>query len=766
MIAFAKPFTVQRRLPQLKERNMGKITRRLFIGTGVVAATGLAVGAGYLSSLDLKGIKTHGGTRLNAWIEILADNSVKIFAPRAEMGQGAHMGIATLIAEELDVPLSSITVEHASELLPAYINTMLAVGKRPEDVTGLVDKTMQRAFSTFPYIGTGGSTTLPDAWVPMRVAGATAREMIIAAAAQKWAVANKSEISVADGVVTHTPSKRTATYGELTAVAAQLTPPTDVNLKSPDQFKLIGKTNQARVDLPAKVNGTAIYGVDVKAPGMMIATLVQAPRIGATVKSVDDSAAKNMPGVTKIIKRDTYVAVVGKSYWFAKQALDALKIEWQGGEAVNTVDLEKGLETAFSTGKPHEFRKAGDSSVQLTAAKLVIEARYSVPYLAHMCMEPMNATAWFKPDGSLEVWAPCQGSVIMKLAADASLKSVPKIAKYNTTYLGGGFGRRGERDYVMQALQIAEDMPGTPVKLIWSREEDMAHDLYRPAALAKMRGAVDAKGKITALEADIAVQSVAQAFAKRSLPYSVDGASDKMNVEGLDTLPYALPNIRIASKVTELPVPVGNWRSVGNSQNAFFAESFVDELAHAANADPLDFRITLLKDNPRVLAVAQKLKEISGWGSALPENTARGVAIVESFLSIVGEVAEVSVTKEGTLKVHRVHCVVDCGVAVNPNVIAAQIQSGVHYGLSAALYGKTTFKDGMAEQLNFDAQDVLRLATAPEVIVHIMPSTAAPGGIGEPGTPPIAPAVANAIFALTKNRVRSLPLSDAKLAWG
>ncbi len=744
---------------------MGKITRRLFIGTGLVAATGLGVGAAYLSTMDIKGVKGRGGQRLNAWIEILENNTVKLFVPRAEMGQGAHMGVATLIAEELGVPLSSISVENTTELLPAYINTVLAVGNRPEDVTGFGDKALQRIFSTFPFIGTGGSSTLPDAFVPMRIAGATAREMLIAAAAQKWNI-DAAQLSAIDGRVHHKPSKRSASYGELASAAALLTPPKNPKLKPADQFTLIGKSNQKRVDFPAKVNGSAIFGVDVKLPGMVIGTLRQAPRPGATIKSVDDSAARNLPGVIKIIKRENYVAVVGKSYWFASQALDALKIEWQGGAVLNSADLEKSLIAAQKTGDPHEFRKSGDSAAVLAKSKNIIEADYAVPYLAHICMEPMNATAWLKSDGTLEVWAPIQSPVAMKFAASAALKSVPDTATYHTTYLGGGFGRRGERDYVERALEIAEDMRGTPVKLIWSREEDMAQDMYRPAALAKMRGTLDASGKIAALEADTALQSVAQDFAKRSMPYSVSGASDKMNVEALDTLPYSLPNIRIASKVIELPVPVGNWRAVGNSQNGFFAESFIDELAFAAKADPLDFRIAHLQNNPRILAVAEKLKLFSNWGSPLPENTARGVAIIESFGSIVGEVAEVSVSPAGEIKVGKVHCVVDCGVAVNPDVIFAQIQSGVIYGLSAALFGKTTFAQGRVEQLNFDTHDVVRLANAPEITVYIMPSTAPPGGIGEPGTPPIAPAVTNAIFALTKKRIRKLPLSDADLSWG
>jgi isoquinoline 1-oxidoreductase subunit beta len=741
---------------------MGKFTRRLFIGTGVVAVTGLVVGAGYLSTLDLKGTKSvgasNGAQRLNAWIEILPDNMIRLLVPRAEMGQGAHMGVATLIAEELDVPLENIRVENTTELLPAYINTILAVGKRPEDVSGPVDWTVQHVFSTFPFIGTGGSSTLPDAWVPMRVAGATARAMLVAAAAQKWNVA-AADLTTENGMVLHKASNRQESYGALAADAAKMTPPENPALKPPSAYKLIGKEKQKRVDLPAKVNGTAVFGVDVKVPGMLIGTLVQAPSLGAKISAVDDTVAKSMPGVVKIIRKENYVAVVGKSYWFAKAAAEALKITWTGGAKLSSTDVTKALETGFAAGKGHDFRKEG------TAPKGTVEARYEVPYLAHACMEPMNATALMKEDGSLEVWAPIQSPVAMKFAAQAALGSAPEKATYHTTYLGGGFGRRGERDYVERAIEVAAEMKGTPVKIIWSREQDMANGMFRPATVAKMSGSIDADQKISGLTADVALQSVAHDFSKRNLPYRESADKDMMNAEGLSTMAYSIPNVRVTGHAIELPVPVGNWRSVGNSQNGFFAESFIDELAHAAKADPMDFRIAHLKDNPKYLAVAEKLKEISGWGKPMAANQGRGVSIMESFRSIVGEVAEVTVTPDGQLRVNHIHCVVDCGVAVNPDVIRAQIQSGVIYGLSAALYGKSTFANGAAEQLNFDTQDVVRLATAPDITVHIMQSAELPGGIGEPGTPPVFAAVTNAIFAVTGKRIRQLPLSDQDLTW-
>jgi isoquinoline 1-oxidoreductase subunit beta len=382
-----------------------------------------------------------------------------------------------------------------------------------------------------------------------------------------------------------------------------------------------------------------------------------------------------------------------------------------------------------------------------------------VPYLAHMCMEPMNATAWVKKDGSLEVWAPIQSPTAMKLAAAKVLGSTPKNAVYHTTFLGGGFGRRGERDYVERAVEVAAALPGVPVKLMWSREQDMRHDMYRPAATARVRAALDDKGQLLAVDATVALQSVRSDFAKRNLPYPVSATSDPMNVEGLLQLPYKLPNFRLTSRVFKLPIPVGAWRSVGNTQNAFYAESFIDELAVMANVDPMDFRIQHLSHDIRWSALAKKLKEVSDWTTPLTPGRGRGVAFIESFRSLVGEVVEVNVVA-GKLKVERVFCVIDCGTVVNPNVVQAQVTSGVIFGLSAALNGKTTFDAGAAVQGNFDQQPVLLLKDTPVIAVHMMPSDEAPGGVGEPSTPPVFAALTNAIFNATGKRYRSLPLSD------
>jgi isoquinoline 1-oxidoreductase subunit beta len=743
---------------------MSKLSRRLFLGSTAVAITGLGVGVGYLSTIDVRGVQGTGNRgaiqRLNAFIEILPDGKVRALVARAEMGQGAHMGVATLIAEELDVPLSYIQVEHPTELLPAYINTLLAVGKRPELLSGPVDWVAQRALSTLPYIGTGGSTTMADAWVPIRVAAATARVMLVAAAAQRFSV-SASELTVVDGTVRHIASQRQAHYGQLAESAAKLPLPATPILKTASQFKLIGKEGQPRVDLPAKVDGSAVFGVDVSLPNMRVGALVHAPRLGAILVSVDAAAVKDMPGDVRIVKGKNYVAAVGTSYWFASQALLALKIEWAGGSNVNSAEVRSTLQAALSgaVGDGREVKDLGKAAEQIAGATRKIDALYEVPYLAHICMEPMNATAWLKKDGSLEVWAPIQSPTAMKLAAAKVLGSTPKNATYHTTFLGGGFGRRGERDYIERAIEVAAALPGTPVKLMWSREQDMRNDMYRPSALAQMSGAIDENGSLLALNVTVALQSVRSDFAKRNLPYPVSATSDPMNVEGLLQLPYRLPNFRLTSRVVKLPVPVGAWRSVGNTQNAFFAESFVDELAHLAKADPMAFRLQHLSHDQRWFALAKKLKAVSDWDRPLGPGRGRGVAFVESFRSYMGEVVEVHI-QQGILKVERVICVLDCGTVVNPDVVRAQVASGVIFGLSAVLYGKTTFTTGVADQSNLDQQQLLLLKNTPAISVTMMQSGEPPGGVGEPGTPPIFAAVTNAIFAATGRRVRSLPLSD------
>lgn len=743
---------------------MAELSRRLFIGTGVTALAGLAVGTAWLARQDLAGTRSRGthGTaqRLNAFIEVLPDGQVRALVPRAEMGQGAQMGLATLIAEELDLPLARVLVEHPSELLPAYINTLLALARRPEEIAGPLQWTAQRVFSTFPYIGTGGSTTLADAWVPVRTAAAVARQMLLQAAAARFGVA-ATELSFAEGAVVHAASQRRAHYGELAAAAAALEPPAAPTLKPAAQWQLIGHEGQRRVDLPAKVTGAAVFGVDVRLPGLRVGTLMQAPRLGAQLLAVDDSAVAGLPGQVQIVKGRDFVAAVATSYWFAKQALAALKTEWTVGSTIDDSDVQRALAAAAAgqAGAPHDFRNEGQAAPVIAGARRTLRARYEVPYLAHLCMEPMNATAWLKDDGSLEVWAPIQSPTAMMFAAQKVLGSAPAKAQYHTTMLGGGFGRRGERDYVERAIEVAAALKGTPVKLIWSREEDVRHDMYRPAAMAELGGAIDDAGRLLALEARVAVQSVAADFARRNLPYPMSAARDPMNVEGLENIPYALPHVQVSSRAVELQVPVGNWRSVGNSQNGFFAEGFIDELAHLAGADPLQFRRQHLRHHPRWLALLDKLQQVSGWGTPLPAGHGRGIALVESFRSLVGEVAEVRL-HDGRLKVERVHCVVDCGVVVNPDVVRAQVQSGVVYGLSAALLGKLTLRDGAVLQGNFHDQPVLRLAQAPRIDVHLIASSAPPGGIGEPGTPPIAAAVVNALFAASGKRYRSLPLVD------
>jgi isoquinoline 1-oxidoreductase subunit beta len=743
---------------------MSKLTRRLFVGSAGVALTGLAVGAAWLGAIDLRGVDSKGerglAQRLNAFIEVLPDGSVRALVARAEMGQGAHMGVATLIAEELDIPLTRIRVEHPTELLAAYMNTILAVHKRPEELSGPIDWASQRVFSTFPFIGTGGSTTIADAWIPVRMAAATARAMLVQAAAQRFGVP-ASELVARDGVVLHAASQQQAHYGQLADDAAKLPAPKSPVLKTASQFKVIGKEGQQRVDLPAKVDGSAVFGVDVKVPGLRVGTLVHAPQLGASLVSVDESAAKGMPGGVQIVKGKNYVAAVATSYWFASQALAALKIEWTGGSTINSAEVRNTLQSALAgtSGEGLEIKNLGQADTALATSSKKVDALYEVPYLAHICMEPMNATAWLKADGSLEVWAPIQSPTAMKLAAIKVLGSEPANSVYHTPYLGGGFGRRIERDYVEQAIEVASALQGTPVKLIWSREQDMRSDMYRPAAMAQMHGSVDERGQLLAVDAVVALQSVRNNFAARSLPYSVKATTDPMNVEGLQQLPYNLPHFRLANRVVSLPIPVGNWRAVGNSQNGFFAESFIDELAHLAKADPMVFRIQHLAGHARWLALANKLKEVSGWGAPLAPGRGVGVAFVESFRSLVGEVAEVSITA-GKLKVERVVCVIDCGTVVNPDVVRAQVSSGAVYGLSAALYGKTTFANGAAVQGNLHEQALLRMRDTPLIDVHIMPSTELPGGVGEPGTPPIFAAVTNAVFAATGKRYRSLPLSD------
>lgn len=738
------------------------VTRRILLATGAVVGAGLAVGVGYLSTIDTEGLSPgeghEGATKLNSWIEIKPDNTVRIAVPRAEMGQGIYTGIAMLIAEELEIELDpeKVIVEHPDELASVYTNFVAALNKRPEEAAGPIDWTMKRVMGMVPFILTGGSSSIVDGYTHMRVAGACARTMLIEAAAAKWNVV-ASECHAEKGRVIHS-SGESATYGELAADAAKRTPPSDPKLKTHDEFKMIG-TPQARVDIPAKTNGTARFGIDSVPEGFVVATIVQCPVFQGAVKSVDDHAARAIKGVKKIVNLGDAVGVIGETYYHAKKGAAALAIAWdtKGHEVFTSESIAADYRKSLDAGDEYVSRNDGDAATALKSGK-IIEATYETPFLAHACMEPMNATAVYK-DGGFEVWAPNQSPTVVRWAFQAVDKSA-KDVKIHTTLMGGGFGRRADGDVYRQVAKLAMAMPGVPVKLVWSREEDMQHDSYRPAALARMRAVLGNDGKPTAFEFKNATQSASLSFSRRSIPFEMGGAKDPASFEGAAEMPYEIANVRVATRNIETPVPLGFWRSVGHSNTGFFIEGFIDELAAAAKADPMDYRRALLAHNPRLLALANMLKAKSGWSTPLEgAGRGRGVSIHTSFRTHVGQVAEVTVTPDGKVSVDRITAVVDCGTAINPDSIAAQIEGAIVYALSATAFGQITIDKGRTAQANFDTYDVVRIGQAPKVDVFVVPSRELPGGIGEPGTPPLFAAVTNAIFAATGKRIRKLPLA-------
>jgi isoquinoline 1-oxidoreductase beta subunit len=738
------------------------ITRRIFLATGALVGTGLAVGVGYLSTIDTEGLSPgeghDGAHKLNAWIEIRPDNTVHIAVPRAEMGQGVYTGIAMLIAEELEIELDpkTVIVEHPDELASPYTNFVAALNKRPEDAAGPIDWTMKRVMGMVPFILTGGSSSIVDGYTHMRVAGACARTMLIEAAAAKWNVA-PSDCHADKGRVIHSSGK-SATYGELAADAAKRAPPSDPTLKTHDEFKLIG-TPQARVDIPDKTRGAAHFGIDSIPEGFVVATVVQCPVFQGAVKSVDDRAALAVKGVKKVVNLGDAVGVIGETYYHAKKGAAALVIAWdaKGHDTLSSATITADYRAALDNGDEYVSRNDGDAAAALKSGN-VIEATYETPFLAHACMEPINGTAIYK-DGGFEVWAPNQSPTVVRWAFQAVDKAAKDI-RIHTTLMGGGFGRRADGDIWRQVAKLAMAMPGVPVKMVWSREEDMQHDSYRPAALARMRAVLGSDGKPTAFEFKNATQSAALSFSRRSIPFEMGGKSDPASFEGAAEIPYAIPNVHVATRNLETTVPLGFWRSVGHSNTGYYIESFIDELAGAAKADPMDYRRALLAHDPRLSALADLLKDKSGWTTPLQgQGRGRGVSIHTSFRTHVGQVAEITVTPDGKVKVDRVVAVVDCGTAINPDSVAAQIEGAIVFALSAAAFGEITIDKGRTAQANFDTYDMVRMAQAPKVEVYIVPSRELPGGIGEPGTPPLFAAVTNAIHAATGKRVRKLPLS-------
>jgi isoquinoline 1-oxidoreductase beta subunit len=594
----------------------------------------------------------------------------------------------------------------------------------------------------------------------MRQAGAAAREMLVAAAAAKWKV-DASQISTSKSMLMG-PGGRKSSYGALASVAAQQPVPAKPTLKNPKDFKILGQPLR-RLDTPDKTTGKAKYGIDAHVPGMLVAVMARAPAHGAKPKPFDEAKARAVKGVRQVITLPSGVAVLASGYWPAKKGRDALAIEWEMGDAaaLNSAGVSEMLDEGARHGGA-VARDAGNINDALANAARTLDARYEAPYLAHACMEPMNCTAWVKGKGdaaTVEIWVGTQSQGPVQGILAQVAQATPAKVKVNTMMLGGGFGRRFAPDFAIDATLLSK-LSGKPVKLIYAREDDMAAGFYRPASVVRFEAALDDKGAPTMLKAGVGTPSIMAASGFMKIPES---GVDSFAVEGLADHPYDIANQRIAFSRQEPGPQVWFWRSVGHSHNAFFIEGFIDEMAAAAKADPYEYRRSLLGKAPRHLGVLELAAQKAGWGSPLPAGTARGIAVAESFGSYVAQVAEVSVADDGTPTVHRVVAAVDCGMTVNPEIIRRQIESAIVFGLSAAFYGRISFKDGRIEQSNFHNYQVLRMNQMPKVEVHIVASSEAPGGIGEPGTPPLAPAVVNAIYALTGKRLRSLPIDTTLL---
>jgi isoquinoline 1-oxidoreductase beta subunit len=753
----------------MKRRNL------ILSGLGITGA--LVVGWGVMPERSRLGkpsnmLLTEGDIALNGWIKIAKDGSVVLAMHRSEMGQGIHNALSMLVAEELDVPLSQIRLEQAGHD-SIYGNVAMFVGTlpfHPLQSEG-VDKPfvvhsgewiVGKVARELGVNATGGSSSVKDAWSHLRLAAATAKASLLLAAASQWKVP-LNEIKVKEGLLTHASGK-SANYGEFAKAAAGQTPQ-NVAPKDRKDWTLIGKPSK-RADVPSKTNGTAIFGMDVRLPNMLFASVVQVPQMGGTMVNFDAKEALAMPGVVKCVELASKAgsapgfAVVAKSTWHAKQAADKVKAQWaQRAEgAIDTQGIEAQLIEKLKTEKGYAFHDQGNADKAESSAARIIQAQYKAPYLAHATMEPMNCTAQFK-GGLLEIWAPTQVPGLARAAAAKVADVSEDKVKLNVTLLGGGFGRRLEADVVAQATQIAMALDGAPVQLVWTREEDMTHDFYRPMHVAQLSAAINAKGEVESLRIKSAGDAISPRWMSRVLP-ALSGpidAPDKTTAEGLFDLPYGFANQHMAHVSTRMGVPIGFWRSVGHSHNAFFSESFIDELAFETKQDPVAFRLTLLTQTPRYAAVLKMAADKAKWGATLPSGHAHGVALHRSFGSIVAQVAEVSM-KEGVLRVHRVVCAIDCGTVVNPDTVAQQVESSVSFALSAALFGKIDIQEGVVQQTNFTNYPLVNLAQSPVVETWIMPSTQLPEGVGEPAVPPLAPAVANAMFKLTGQRVRSLPL--------
>jgi len=728
--------------------NINNTSRRQFLKGTAISMAGLSLGLtlpGCTSKASKVG--TIGNSDVSAWINIGIDDVITIQVPSSEMGQGVHTSLPMIIAEELDANWQLVRSQTAP-ITPSFSNPL--TGSR----------------------GTGGSSAVRLWWPTMAKAGATARELLVRAAAQEWEVA-ASELTTANGMVFHAGSNRRVNYGALAEAAGKLEPATDIRLKSAEQYTIIGQPAR-RLDTPSKVNGSAVFGIDVQVPNMVYASMAACPNFVGNLQSMDSAKAMAVRGVQQIVPLPATaqvqagvqgivampdaVAVVADSYWQSHKGLLALDPQFSDGgvAAVDGASIRAEMVAALSD-KGSLMRSDGDVAGAIATAHQVVNADYTAPFLAHVCMEPMNCTAHYQIDSdgneSLEIWAPTQGESHVLSVLYRVFGLGEQQITLHTTLMGGGFGRRYEADFVLQCALISK-AAAKPVKLIWSREEDVQHDYYRPASASRFQVGLDMSGTPISWNNSVVCTSVA----KRNFAAALVDGNDPFSVEGAVNIPYAIPNQRVSLKEYHSNIPSGSWRSVGSSHNGFYVESMMDEVALAAGKDPFQIRRELLQHKPRFLAVLNKLETESNWLSDAPAGRFRGMAIHESFTSIVGEVAEISVRASGAITVHQMTCVVDCGQVVNPSIIESQMESSMIDGLTAALWGGVNIKKGRIVQSNFHDYRLMHINEVPKMNIQVMDSSAAPGGIGEPGVPPSMPALSNAIFAATGRRVRSLPI--------
>lgn len=731
--------------------------RRTFLIAGGVVGGGLLVGIGgfnYYANKrihEFSGIGMGDGESLNAFVRIRPDNTVALAIPRTEMGQGVYTSLSQLILEELEADISKVEVVYPQSEGP-YANFFIAQMKPADFEGGLT--VMQKIFAIIPNILTGGSTSVRDAYDYYRRMGAIARGMLISAAAKEWKV-SREDCYAEKGEVINKKDGQKKTFGELAAKAAKEKAEEFPVLKKKSEFKLVGKSID-RIDVPNKVTGKAIFGLDVRVPNMKFAVIRHPSFVGGKITGIKNlDKIQSMPGVVKVVTIDEGVAVVANDTWHAKNAANALELQEEQSKTGH-IDAIPTLKDAMNGEPGKVWEDVGSIDEVLSKASKTLEAEYFVPYLAHACMEPLNCTVVVN-EGKAEVWVGNQSTTFVVNGVSEGAGIDKNKIKTNITYLGGGFGRRGETDFVLRAAKIAKQMPGVPVQLVYTREEDMKNDYYRPAVITQLKAALDDKN-ILGWKKKVATQGALSQLMLRNIPMNkLSAEDDESTTEGMRNLPYTMSAAYTDVTCVDLPVSVGTWRSVGHSHNAFFSESFMDECAASLKRDPYELRKELLQNSPRYLAVLNKVAEISKW-SEKTEGKFKGIAIHESFGSIVGEVAEISLTDKN-IKVENVWCVIDCGKTVNPRIIQSQMQSGIVYGMTAALYGEISVKEGKIVQSNFPNYEMVMMNTMPHIEVHIMDNDEAPGGVGEPGTPPIAPALTNAIFAASGERIRSLPLS-------